>query len=431
MEKSRGKGMTPLMQQYEDIKAKYPGTLLLFQVGDFYETFGEDAQQLHQITDIKLTKRSNGSAAAVPLAGFPLHALDAYLPKLIGAGLRVAVCDQTSPPKKGKTLVDRKVRELVTPGLTYNDHLLDKGKNNYLASLHFTKNKIGIAFLDISTGEFLIAEGDESAIIKLVEGFKPAEIIYNKEKKNALQHLLGDDHHCHPLEEWVYNFTYGHKRLNEHFGTTTLKGFGIAGLKAGIVAAGAVLRYLEQAEQLHLHHIIHLGRVEQERYMWLDKFTIRNLELLQPQHEEGVSLIHILDATVTPMGARKLKKWLLLPLKDFYLIEKRLAAVDLFYQDQEMAGALLEMLKEVGDLERLISKVASKRIKPRELAALAKALVQIKHICALLSHHPSPILQDFLAQLHPCDYIVTKIQTTLQEHLPIVFNRGGLIKKGV
>ncbi len=420
------------MQQYHRIKAQYPGALLLFRVGDFYETFEEDAHTLHKITEIKLTKRSNGAAAAVALAGFPHHALDIYLPKLVRAGLRVAIADQTEPPKKGKEIVNREVSELVTPGITYHDELLLKKQNNYLASIHFEKrDQLGIALIDISTGEFLTTQGSPEHITKLITNFRPAEIIFNKKEANTFNQLFKDQYHHYMLEDWVYTTAYGYKRLNEHFNTKTLKGFGIEKLPNGIIAAGAILRYLEETEHHHLQHITNISRIEEEKYMWLDKFTIRNLELLQPQQEEGVSLIQILDKTVTPMGARRLKKWILLPLKEVNTINKRIEMVDILLKHPTITTQIHHHLKQIGDLERLISKVASKRINPRELQTLKKALEHTQPIQKLLKESKLDPLVQLQKQLHPCQYIIEKITSILQENPPIQSNQGGLIQPGI
>ena len=295
---------TPLMVQYNQIKAEYPGALLLFRMGDFYETFGEDAIKVSKILNIVLTKRSNGAAAEVELAGFPYHSLDTHLPKLVRAGHRVAICDQLEDAKLAKGLVKRGVTELVTPGLSFNDQVLDKKCNNYLASLHFDKEELGVAFLDVSTGEFLVAQGSIAYMDKLLQSFRPSEIILSKKKQKDFQELFKDQYNSHCLEEWAYHFDYGYEMVTEHFGTASLKGFGIEKLPLGIIAAGAVLRYLEETAHKEIKHIAAIARIEEDTHVWLDRFTIRNLELLYPQQEEGVALIDVLDKTVTPMGAR-------------------------------------------------------------------------------------------------------------------------------
>jgi DNA mismatch repair protein MutS len=422
---------TPLMQQYNRVKAKYPGALLLFRVGDFYETFGEDAIKSSEILDILLTKRSNGAAAAIELAGFPYHALDTYLPKLIKAGHRVAICEQLEDPKQVKGIVKRGVTELVTPGLSFSDQVLDQKHNNYLASLYFDKDELGIAFLDVSTGEFLVTQGTTYYVDKLVQSFKPSEIILSKQQQKEFQALFKEQHNHHCLEEWVYHFDYAYEVLNEHFGTASLKGFGIEQLRFGIIAAGAVLRYLEETEHKKIKHIASIARIEEDQYVWLDRFTIKNLELLEPQQEEGVPLIHVLDKTVTPMGARLMKKWVVLPLKDIHAIQRRLDTVEVLVKEPTLWQNIFQALKQVGDLERLISKVSVGRANPRELLALKKALQQIAPIQRQLQSSAHELLLKLSEQLHRCDYLLEKIEKTLQENPPLAINQGGLIKDGL
>lgn len=423
--------ITPLMHQYKQIKAKYPGALLLFRVGDFYETFGEDAVKMSKILDIVLTKRSNGAAAAVELAGFPYHALDTYLPRLVKAGHRVAICDQLEDPKAAKGLVKRGVTELVTPGLSFHDTVLEQKRNNYLASLYFDKDTIGIAFLDVSTGEFLTAQGDHAYIEKLMQSFRPAEVILSKKQQAAFQEFTKEHYPSYCLEEWVYHLDYAHEMLNDHFGTASVKGFGIASLPAGIIASGAILRYLEETEHAEVRHVAAIARIEEDKYVWLDKFTIKNLELLQPQQEGGVSLIEVLDKTVTPMGARLMKKWLVLPLKDVHAIQRRLDAVEIFVNDPLLWQNILQELKQVSDLERLISKVSVGRANPRDLLTLKRALQHTGPIQQYLKESEHEQLIKLNQQLHGCAYLLEKISKTLQETPPLVTNQGGLIKPGV
>ena len=423
--------ITPLMHQYKQIKAKYPGALLLFRVGDFYETFGEDAVKMSKILDIVLTKRSNGAAAAVELAGFPYHALDTYLPRLVKAGHRVAICDQLEDPKAAKGLVKRGVTELVTPGLSFHDTVLEQKRNNYLASLYFDKDTIGIAFLDVSTGEFLTAQGDHAYIEKLMQGFRPAEVILSKKQQAAFQAFTKEHYPSYCLEEWVYHLDYAHEMLNDHFGTASVKGFGIASLPAGIIASGAILRYLEETEHAEVRHVAAIARIEEDKYVWLDKFTIKNLELLQPQQEGGVSLIEVLDKTVTPMGARLMKKWLVLPLKDVHAIQRRLDAVEIFVNDPRLWQNILQELKQVSDLERLISKVSVGRANPRDLLTLKRALQHTGPIQQYLKESEHEQLIKLNQQLHGCAYLLAKISKTLQETPPLVTNQGGLIKPGI
>ncbi|MFN7703818.1 MAG: DNA mismatch repair protein MutS, partial [Chryseotalea sp.] len=336
---------TPLMKQYNAIKAKYPGALLLFRVGDFYETFGQDAVTAARMLDIVLTKRGNGSASEIELAGFPHHALDSYLPKLVRAGHRVAICDQLEDPRFVKGIVKRGVTELVTPGVSFNDNVLERKQNNFLASIHLGKNTWGMALLDISTGEFYVAEGNETYIAKVFQNFSPAEVIYSKSARNKLETLLQNNYATFALDEWVYAFDFAQEKLLQQFKTVTLKGFGIDAMPDAIVAAGAILHYLDATEHKDTQHITSLSRIEEDRFVWLDKFTIRNLEIILPAQEGGVPLIDIIDKTATPMGSRLLKKWMVLPLKDVAAIEERLHVVDTFFTQQELADKLAEQLR--------------------------------------------------------------------------------------
>ena len=370
MAKTKDAKETPLMKQYNAIKAKYPGALLLFRVGDFYETFGEDAVKASKVLDIVLTKRANGAASHIELAGFPHHSLDTYLPKLVRAGNRVAICDQLEDPKSVKGIVKRGVTELVTPGLSFNDNVLEKKANNFLASIHFSKDRAGVAFLDVSTGEFMAAQGSKDYISKLFQGFNPSEVIFCNSAKEDLKLLFQDDYNTFSLDEWIYSFDFGYEKLIAHFQTNTLKGFGIEGLDDAIIAAGAVLHYLEETEHREVKHISSISRIDEDRYVWLDKFTIRNLELIYPQHDGGVPLIDILDCTVTPMGSRLLKKWMVLPLKEIASINERLNTVKGFTENTDLLDDIQQNLKQIGDLERLISKVAVGRINPREMNQL-------------------------------------------------------------
>lgn len=422
---------TPLMKQYNAIKAKHPGALLLFRVGDFYETFGEDAVKASKILDIVLTKRANGAASHIELAGFPHHSLDNYLPKLVRAGNRVAICDQLEDPKEVKGIVKRGVTELVTPGLSFNDNVLDKKTNNYLASIHFGKDSHGIAFLDLSTGEFMVAEGSASYIEKLLQSFSPAEVIYSKTAKSQAGMMLKDDYATFHCEDWVFQYDYTYEKLNNHFETINLKGFGIENLEQGIIAAGAVLYYLEETEHKEVKHIASISRIAEEKYVWLDKFTIRNLELVYSQQEGGIPLIQILDQTVTPMGSRLMKKWMVLPLKEKDLIEERLKVVDHFYQEPDLSHEILSHLKQVGDLERLISKVAVGRINPREMNQLKRALKNIVPIKALLKGQKNATLKKLADQINPCDFLLDKIERELLEDAPMLTHQGGIIKNGV
>lgn len=422
---------TPLMKQYYAIKAKYPGAMLLFRVGDFYELFGEDAGVASKILNITLTKRSNGAASEMALAGFPHHALDNYLPKLVRAGKRVAICDQLENPKDVKGIVKRGVTELVTPGVSYNDNVLDVKQNNYLASVQLGKKSCGIAFLDISTGEFLCAEGTKAYADKLIQSFNPSEILYCKKQKTDFEATFGDQHTTFRLDDWVYQLDYAKEKLTSHFKTTNLKGFGIDDLQEGIIAAGAVLQYLEETEHREINHIASISRIEEEKYVWLDKFTIRNLELVYPQHENGIPLISILDHTATPMGARMLKKWMVLPLKEKKLIDERLKVVEAFTKDGKILETLVQHLRPIGDLERLISKVAARRINPREIYQLKRALDQLVPIKALLSSSKIASLQVIADKINLCEFLRDKITKEVKEDLPIVTNQGGIFAAGV
>ena len=431
MAKSDKPSETPLMKQYNAIKAKYPGALLLFRVGDFYETFGEDAIAASKILDIVLTKRSNGAAAEMELAGFPHHALDNYLPKLVRAGRRVAICDQLEDPKSVKGIVKRGVTELVTPGLSFNDNVLDKAKNNYLASIHFDKDSHGIAFLDLSTGEFFVASGNEAYLAKLVQGFQPAEIIYNKKHKEQFQRLFGDLQNPYLLEDWIYTFDFGYEKLIKHFNTTTLKGFGIEENREAIVAAGAILHYLDETEHKEVSHISSISRIEEERYMWLDRFTVRNLELLHPNQSDGVPLIDVLDQVVTPMGSRLLRKWMVLPLKEKSEIQNRLDAVEQLASDEDLVESLISHLKHIGDLERLISKVATARINPRELMQLKKGLSHIAPIIESLRKLDHPVLNIHADRMDSNEALISHIAQHLTDEPPMALHQGNVIREGV
>lgn len=431
MAKTKDAKETPLMKQYNAIKAKYPGALLLFRVGDFYETFGEDAVKASKVLDIVLTKRANGAASHIELAGFPHHSLDTYLPKLVRAGNRVAICDQLEDPKSVKGIVKRGVTELVTPGLSFNDNVLEKKANNFLASIHFSKDRAGVAFLDVSTGEFMTAQGSKDYISKLFQGFNPSEVIFCKSAKEDLRLLFQDDYNTFSLDEWIYSFDFGYEKLTAHFQTTTLKGFGIEGMDDAIIAAGAVLHYLEETEHREVKHISSISRIDEDRYVWLDKFTIRNLELIYPQHDGGVPLIDILDCTVTPMGSRLLKKWMVLPLKEITTINERLNTVKGFTENTDLLDDIQQNLKQIGDLERLISKVAVGRINPREMNQLKKALKNTLPIKKILQESNFAELKKLADQINPCEFLLEKIENELKEEVPLTSNVGGLIKDGI
>ncbi len=422
---------TPLMKQYNAIKAKYPGALLLFRVGDFYETFGQDAIAASKVLDIVLTKRGNGSASEIELAGFPHHALDTYLPKLVRAGHRVAICDQLEDPRFVKGIVKRGVTELVTPGLSFNDNVLDRRQNNFLASVFASRDEYGISFLDVSTGEFYAAQGNESYVLKLIQGFSPSEIIFSKASREKFANIFGEEYNTFALDEWVYAFDYGYERLINQFKTASLKGFGIEGFGEAIIAAGAILHYLEDTEHRDTSHISSISRLDEDKYVWLDKFTIRNLELVHAQQDGGVPLIDILDQTVTPMGSRQLKKWIILPLKDKVAIDERLHIVERFFGDVAFSDDIREHLKHVADLERLISKVAVNRINPREMVQLKRSLKSIAPVREALKADGCPELKKMADQLHPCEFLLEKIERELRDDVSIASNQGGLIREGV
>ncbi len=421
---------TPLMKQYYGIKAKYPEALLLFRVGDFYETFGADAIKASGILGIVLTRRANGSASFIELAGFPHHSLDTYLPRLVRAGLRVAICDQLEDPKLTKTIVKRGVTELVSPGVSYNDKILDHKKNNFLASLHFDGNSIGIAFIDISTGEFLIAQGNENYIEKLLQNFNPNEIVYSKSFRKEIAEKYSRFYNF-SIDEWVFKEDYTRELLLKHFGMVSLKGFGIEEMPLAIIAAGAAMHYVSDTRQEQLKHISGIARIDEDLYVWLDKFTIRNLELIDSSHENAVALIDVIDQTVTPMGGRLLKRWLLLPLKDAAVIEERQNAVTYFLDHPEFSSIVENHLKQVGDLERLISKVALGKISPREVQQLRRALEMVQAVRESCLNTENKAIRIIADQLNTCSIIKDRIVKELHSDAPVLVNKGGVINQGV
>ena len=422
---------TPLMKQYNTIKAKYPDAILLFRVGDFYETFGEDAIKASKILGIVLTKRANGSASHIELAGFPHHAVDTYLPKLVRAGYRVAICDQLEDPKMVKGIVKRGITELVTPGVCFNDKLLNHQQNNFLASVHFEKEQAGIALCDVSTGEFLVAQGSLNYIEKLIQNFKPNEILFEKNKRNELNNLVLDTFYSFGIDDWAFKYEFGYESLTNHFETKSLKGFGIEEQHLAISACGAIIHYLNETKHDKLKHINKISRIEEDNYVWLDKFTIRNLELYQTNHENGKSLIDIIDKTVSPMGSRLLKRWLALPLKNINAINERLNAVAFLVSDENKRIDFISFLKEIGDLERLISKVAALRVSPRELVHLKKSLVIISKLKTQIKTSNNSTLQSVAEQLNPCDIICERLQNELNEDAPISVLKGNVFNKGI
>src|SRR3569833_1249445 len=419
------------MQQYNQIKVKYPGALLLFRVGDFYETFGEDAVKAAGILGIVLTRRANGAATHIELAGFPHHSLDTYLPKLVRAGQRVAICDQLEDPKTSKTIVKRGVTELVTPGVAISDNILHQKSNNYLASLYFDKGSIGVAFVDISTGEFLTAQGSAEHIDKLLQGFSPSEVIYPKTRHSEYIAGFGDRFYTYKLDEWPYSGDYAQKTLLKHYEVKSLKGFGIEKLNLGIVAAGVALHYLNETEHRNLQHISSISRIEESRFLWLDRYSVRNLELIGSPNENATTLVDVLDQTCSPMGARLLRRWIVMPLKDLKPINDRLSVVEYLLGNEEIREELKQCIRQIGDLERLISKIGLQRANPRELVQLKKALKAIESIKEFCGQTASDPLKAIGEQLNPCASISDKIDKLLEAEPPIMLVKGSVINTGV
>ncbi len=429
--KTKAKKETPMMKQFNAIKAKHPTALLLFRVGDFYETFGDDALTASKILDIVLTKRSNGAASEMALAGFPHHSLDTYLPRLVKAGQRVAIVDQLEDPKTAKGVVKRGITELVTPGVSMNDNVLNVKSNNYLAAIHITKKELGISFLDISTGEFFVAQGDQNYIDKLLQGFSPSEVLYCRNDQEAYKEIFGDTYPTFRQDDWVYTSEYGYEKLTSHFGTKNLKGFGIENLPLAIIAAGAILNYLELTEHHHIDHIHQISRIQEDKYVWLDKFTARSLELIFPQNEGGIPLIDILDRCVTPMGARLLKKWTVLPLKDKGGVDARLDVVDFFTKEEDIADDVITHLRQITDIERLISKVAVGRVNPREIVFIKKALQHAAPIKNLLENTSNTEIRAIADRINTCNVLVERIEKEMQDNPPINPAQGNIIREGV
>ena len=422
---------TPLMKQYYAFKAKYPEAMLLFRVGDFYETYGEDAIKSSEILGIVLTRRSSAMADSVELAGFPHHALDTYLPKLVRAGLKVAVCEQLEDPKTAKGIVKRGVVELVTPGITYNDNVLVQKENNFLASVHLEKNESGIAFLDVSTGEFYLTQGNNEYIDKLLQSFNPSEVLCQRNKRRDFIELFSDKYFLTLFDDWVFTDDYARDILTRHFNTTSLKGFGVDDFPKGIVAAGAAIHYLHETQHDKIDYITSLSRIDQGQFVWLDKFTIRNLELLNTPNPNAKTLIDIIDKTVSPMGSRLLRRWISLPLKNKEQIQARYEVVDYFYKNREIISKYQDAIRQVGDLERLISKVSLARVNPRELLQVAHALEQIKIIRELCKDSDNASVKAFAEQLNPCESICERIKKELRPDPPAVTSKGNFIADGV
>ena len=419
------------MKQYNEIKNKYPDACLLFRVGDFYETFGEDAIRASKILGIVLTKRGAGSETETALAGFPHHSLNTYLPKLVKAGLRVAICDQLEDPKMTKTIVKRGVTELVTPGVAMNDEVLQAKSNNFLASVYFSKRQLGVAFLDVSTGEFLTAQGNEEYIDKLLQNFSPSEILIQKNNKAQFKEVFGEDFNVFYLEDWVYKEDYAMETLQNHFQTNSLKGFGIEELQDGIIASGAILYYLSETQHNKVQHITNIQRIAEDAYVWMDRFTIRNLELYHSHSQNAVTLLDVIDRTLSPMGSRLLKRWLALPLKDIHKIKGRHEVVAYLKENQEILQKIQYQIKQISDLERLISKVAAGKISPREVIYLKEsldAIIPIKTIALESKQEAVRVIGD---NLHACDLLREKIKTTLNQDSPVAIAKGNAIATGV
>jgi len=422
---------TPLMKQYYNIKTKHPDAILLFRVGDFYETFGEDAIRTSEILGITLTRRANGSASFVELAGFPYHALDTYLPRLVRAGQRVAICEQLEDPKLTKKIVKRGIIELVTPGVLLNENVLNHKENNFLAAVHIDKKIAGVAFLDISTGEFLTSEGTVEYIDQMLSNFQPKEVLFEKGKKDLFLDYFGPKFYTFKLDDWIFTQEAANDRLLKQFETSSLKGFGVQNLNFGIIAAGAILYYLDITQHEQLGHITSLARIEEKRYVWLDKFTIKNLELFHSPYEGAKTLIDVMDRTISPMGGRLLKRWLSLPLKDIQPVNERLDVVQYFVENSESKDEIAGLIRHIGDLERLISKVAVNRINPREVVQLKRALKAIEPLCGLCNKSGCLPLIKIAEQLNPCKSIADKIDRELNNDPPVQLNKGNAIASGI
>lgn len=422
---------TPLMKQYNDIKRKYPDACLLFRVGDFYETFGEDAIRASKILGITLTKRGAGSETETALAGFPHHSINTYLPKLVKAGLRVAICDQLEDPKMTKTIVKRGVTELVTPGVSMNDEVLQSKTNNFLAAIYFANKSIGISFLDVSTGEFLTTQGNSEYIDKLLQNFNPSEVLVPKNNKNDFRETFGDNYHSFYLEDWIYKEDYAFEMLTKHFQTISLKGFGVEELKDGIIASGAILYYLSETQHSKVQHITAIQRIAEDAYVWMDRFTIRNLELYHSYNPNAVTLLDVIDKTLSPMGGRLLKRWLALPLKDVNKIRSRHQVVSYLKENQEVLKNIQKQIKQISDLERLISKIAAGKVSPREVVYLKESLDAIIPIKNLALESPQEAVKVIGDSLHSCDLLREKIKTVLNQDAPVAVAKGNVIANGV
>ncbi|MFT6815955.1 MAG: DNA mismatch repair protein MutS [Sphingobacteriales bacterium] len=429
--KTKKQSETPLMQQYYQIKEKYPGALVLFRVGDFYETFSDDAVKTSEILGIVLTKRANGSASHVALAGFPHHSLDTYLPKLVRAGQRVAICDQLENPSKTKKIVKRGVTQVVTPGVSYNDNILNQKNNNFLAAVYEEKGVFGISFLDISTGEFLVSQGNESSIDKLLQTFKPKEVLFKRSYEKTFVEKFGKEYYTFKLDDWIFGSDFAEERITTHFNTKGLKGFGIEGMTPAITAAGASLHYIHDTHHDNLSHISTISRIEDQDYVWLDRFTIRNLELIHPNHPGGKALIDVIDQCHSPMGSRLLKNWVVLPLKNKSQIEDRLALVECFHGNGKIRDFISQKLKEIGDLERLISKVALGKVTPREIVHLKRALNAIEEVKDACLQFDNKQLNELGEKLNPCLNLRDSIERKILDEPAVLISKGGVFMNGV
>ena len=423
--------LTPMMKQFLDLKAKHPDAVMLFRCGDFYETYSTDAVVASEILGITLTKRANGKGKTIEMAGFPHHALDTYLPKLIRAGKRVAICDQLEDPKLTKKLVKRGITELVTPGVSINDNVLNYRENNFLAAVHFGKGACGVAFLDISTGEFLTAEGPFDYVDKLLNNFAPKEVLFERGKRLMFEGNFGSKFFTFELDDWVFTETSAREKLLKHFEVKNLKGFGVEHLKNGIIASGAILQYLIMTQHTQIGHVTSLARIEEDKYVRLDKFTVRSLELMGSMNDGGSSLLNVIDKTISPMGARLLKRWLVFPLKDVQPINERLNVVEYFFRQPDFKELIEEQLHLIGDLERIISKVAVGRVSPREVVALKVALQAIEPIKAACMDADNASLNHIGEQLNICQFIRDRIDREIDNDPPLLINKGGVIKSGV
>ncbi|MBR4388076.1 MAG: DNA mismatch repair protein MutS [Prevotella sp.] len=429
---AKDKGLTPMMKQFFTLKAKHPDALMLFRCGDFYETYCQDAIDAAKILGITLTKRNNGGiSGSAEMAGFPHHALDTYLPKLIRAGRRVAICDQLEDPKMTKTLVKRGITELVTPGVAINDNVLNYKENNFLAAIHFGKGACGVSFLDISTGEFLTGQGTYDYVEKLLSNFQPKEVLYDRNKRSEFQQYFGTKHCIFELDDWVFTEETARQKLLKHFRVRSLKGFGIEHLREGVIASGAILQYLELTQHTQINHITTLSRIEEDKYVRLDKFTIRSLELLSPMQDDGASLLDVVDKTVTPMGGRMLKRWMVFPLKDLKMIKERHDVVEYFFREPDFRQCIAEQLEHISDLERIISRVAASRVSPREVVQLKVALQALVSIKAACEDADNEVLRLLGNQFNLCEVLRDRIAKEVFEDCPLLVNKGHVIKEGV